>query len=436
MKDNKLLREFFKYTALNIFGMVGISVYILADTFFVSRGIGSGGLAALNIALPAYSLVNGCGLMLSMGGATKYSIAKGSENHKYADRIFTNTVFSALLMSVFFVLLGTFFSEKITLLLGADSEIFEMTNIYLKVILLFSPAFIFNNIFICFVRNDKNPNLAMISMLSGSLFNIVFDYIFIFPMKMGIFGAVLATGFSPVVGMLVMTAHKRKGSCGFHFVKSRISPRLILSSASLGFPSLVSELSSGIVIIVFNIIILKAAANIGVAAYGVIANLSMVLIAVYTGIAQGVQPLASKIYGKHDKYSMRKLLSYSVILCAAVSLAVYLGVYFSAELITSVFNSEGNVQLKEIAVPGLRYYFFGGLFAGLNIIAAVFFTSAEKPAPAHILSLLRGFILIIPAAFLLSSHWGIVGVWLSFPISEALTSAVGLLLLIKYREAF
>ena len=91
---------------------------------------------------------------------------------------------------------GVFFAGRISTILGANQKIWQMTTTYLKVLMLFSPAFIFNDIILCFVRNDSNPKLSMIATVSGSLFNVVFDYIFIFPCGMGMLGAVLATGFS------------------------------------------------------------------------------------------------------------------------------------------------------------------------------------------------------------------------------------------------
>ena len=91
MKKTSCLGEFMRYTSLNVLGMIGLSCYILADTFFIARGLGSDGLAALNIAIPVYSFVHGCGMMLGMGGATKYSIFRGQKMEQEGNRIFTNT---------------------------------------------------------------------------------------------------------------------------------------------------------------------------------------------------------------------------------------------------------------------------------------------------------------------------------------------------------
>ena len=170
---------------------------------------------------------------------------------------------------------------------------------------------------------------------------------------------------------------------------------------------MIAQLSSGIVMIVFNTIILKLEGNTGVAAYGVVANISLVIIAVYTGIAHGVQPLISTFYGVGNDRQTKTVLRYAVTTMLFVSAIVYLLIFIFAQPITSVFNSENNIGLQQIAVTELKLYFISTPFVGYNIILATFFTSIGKALPAHILSILRGLVLIIPMAFFLSAIWEI-----------------------------
>ncbi len=194
---------------------------------------------------------------------------------------------------------------------------------------------------------------------------------------------------------------------------------------SLGFPSLVTEVSSGIVIIVFNAIILRLAGNTGVAAYGVIANLSLVVVAVYTGIAQGIQPLMSRSYGNGAISGVKRILGYALVSAAVFSVVIYAAVFFGSDQITAVFNSENNLQLQNIANTGMKLYFTAILFVGFNIIVSVFFTSTERAFPADAISLLRGLLIIVPAAYLLSGLLGLTGVWLAFPATEFIVAVVG-----------
>lgn len=418
-------KEFIKYAALNMLGMLGLSCYILADTFFISKGLGANGLTALNLAIPVYSFIHGSGLMFAMGGATKFTIFKSQKKQDEMNRVFTNTICLTLCLAVCFILSGLFLSGTITRLLGADTAVEEMTNIYLKILLLFSPAFMMNDVLICFVRNDGNPKLPMLAMLSGSLVNIILDYIFIFPLHMGIFGAVLATGFAPLTSISVLSPHWIRRKNQFHFVKAAPCLRTIQSILALGVPSLITELSSGIVMIVFNMIILSLRGNTGVAAYGIIANLSLVIVSIYTGIAQGAQPLISRAYGYSDRKNTHRVLHDALITMGILSCAVYLLIFLFPDSIASVFNSEHNAGLQAMAVEGLRLYFTSVLFAGFNIIMSVYFTSIEKAIPAQVISLLRGFFVIVPMAFLLSMLFEMTGVWLALPATELLVSLAG-----------
>ncbi|WP_124100059.1 MATE family efflux transporter [Ruminococcus sp. Marseille-P6503] len=430
MIKSRCLRDFARYSSLNVLGMIGLSCYILADTFFVSKGLGANGLTALNLAIPVYSFIHGSGLMIGMGGGIKYSVQQSQNEHKSADRTFTNAVYLTAAFAAFFVLLGIFFSSVITSALGADESVFAMTKTYLQVILLFSPAFLMNNVLLCFVRNDGAPQLAMAAMLIGSLANIVLDWVFIFPCQMGIFGAVLATGTAPVISMLILSSHFIRGENRFHFTKCRPSGKLYAGIFAGGIPSLVTEVSAGAVMIVFNSIILRLEGNVGVAAYGVIANLSLVIIAVYTGIAQGIQPIISRSYGMRNAADINAVLRYALTSMLIFSAVIYASVFFGASQITNIFNSERSAVLQNIAEEGLRLYFTACPFAGFNIIISVYFTASERPLPANIISLLRGFFVIIPMAFLLSQLGKIRGVWCAFPATELLTAVIGLVFLI------
>lgn len=434
MKSNHLLTTFIKYTSLNITGMIALSCYILADTFFVSKGLGMAGIAALNLAIPVYSFIHGCGLMFGMGGATRYALLKSQKDDKGASAVFTNAMWMTVVLGISIFAIGLFFSDDITRMLGADQKVFAMTRTYLHTILLFAPMFLLNQLFICFVRNDGNPKLSMLAMIGGSLSNIVFDYIFIFPLQMGMFGAVLATGLAPVISMLILSPHVLKKKHQFHLIKQVRSFRTCNIISSMGLPSLITEFSSGIVIILFNTLILKLQGNTGVAAYGIIANLSLVVVATYTGLAQGIQPIISKYAGQKNEIHVQHILRYACCALLLISILVYGTIYIAGDQIITSFNSEHNAILQDIALQGLRIYFLVCPFVGFNIVLSTYFTSIGVSKPAHIISLLRGFIIIIPLSLLLSTLFEMNGIWFTFPICEGIGTIIGVYLFIKSRK--
>ena len=306
-----------------------------------------------------------------------------------------------------------------------------MTSIYLKVLLMFGPAFVLNNVMNAFVRNDGNPRLSMIAMLVGSFGNIILDYLLVIKFSMGMFGAVLATGFSPIMGLMVLSGHNVSENSNIKFKVAKIRASFIKSIIMLGIPSFVAEMSSGIVIFVFNIIILGLQGNVGVAAYGVIANLALVVISIYTGVAQGSQPLFSAAYGKNDKKMQKQLFEYAITAVTLISIVIYAVILLFANPITSIFNGEGNMQLQAIAVKGMYLYFTSILFIGMNIVMATYFAAREKVIPSYIISFGRGFVVIIPMAFIMSFLWKMTGVWLAMTVTEGIIAAVGVALIKK-----
>lgn len=426
MNQTANLRTFSRYTSLNMLGMIGISCYILADTFFVSRGTGATGLAALNIAIPAFNLLNGLGLMTGVGGATQFSICRAQNDTQGANRAFTNAVFLGLGIGALFLLLGIFGASPLAYLLGANAETFPLTSVYLRTLLSFSPFFVMNNVLLAFVRNDGDPGRAMRGMVIGSLSNIVFDYLFIFPLGMGMFGAALATGVSPIISILLQIGHLRKASRGFHLLRIRPQARALPALCAPGLSSLIGEASSGVVLLLFNLILLRLTCNTGVAAYGIIANLALVAIAIFQGLSTGMQPLVSHSSGEGDRVALRRLFRYGVVTALGIATLLYVLVCAFAEPVSAAFNSAGDPVLTGYAVPGLRIYFLGFWCAGLNIVSAAFFSASGHTATGFAISLVRGVAAIPPILFALAALFGVTGVWAAFPAVEAVTAILTL----------
>ena len=426
MQKQGTLREFGHYAMMNILGMIGISCYILADTYFVAQGTGSLGLAALNIAIPAYNLMNGIGLMLGVGAATQYTIARAQHDQKQADSVFTHAAALGLLLGLLFLIGGLCFAQPVARLLGADAQTLEMTTTYLRMLWCFGPFFVMNNVLLAFTRNDGAPTIAMCGMIAGSLFNIVFDYIFIFPCRLGMFGAALATGFSPFVSILVLSMHLRRPARGFHAVRTRLRVGRVPALCAPGLSSLIGEIASGVVLLLFNLVLLRLAGNTGVAAYGVVANLALVGIAIFTGLCTGMQPLVSRSSGMNDREQLRRLFRWSTVTALAIAAVLYASVFVFAEPLTAAFNSEHDPQLAEYAVGGLRIYFAGFLCAGFNMVAAAFFSASDKTMQGFIISLLRGVIVVPLVLFPLAWLLGVNGVWMTFPMVELVTAVAAL----------
>lgn len=416
-----------KYLIPNIFAMVGMSCYILADTFFISVSAGANGITALNLSLPIYGIMFAIGSMIATGSATKYSLLNAAGNES-AKNYFTNSIFWSLLISLIFVFMGIFIPDAVLKIMGADETILNTGLTYIKTALLFAPFFMLNYTFTAFVRNDNAPNIAMAATLSSSIFNIIFDYIFMFPMKMGMFGAALATGLAPIVSMLICMGHYLSKKNTIHLVKKLPSVSMLFGSCSLGISAFVGEISNAVTNIVFNYILLSLIGNIAVAAYGVVANISLVCIAIFNAIAQGLQPMASEAEGINNENMKKRVLKHSLKVGIVLAIILIILLWLFSKQITAVFNSEKSVEMANYAVTGLKIYCLGFPIAAVNIVNAGFFSATGRAKECSVISISRGIAAIAVFAFVLSRFLGIYGVWLAFPAAEIFTLIITLII--------
>ncbi len=429
-----MIREFCKYVFQNILGMIGVSLYILADTFFISRAAGANGMTVLNLSLPVYGVIFALGAMIGVGSATRFTILRAGGKEEEAKRYFFNGLIWILLISIPFILAGIFCPKNVVALMGGDAVISEIGKSYFGIFMIFTPFFMINSLFGAFTRNDGAPGTAMLATLSGSLFNIVFDYLLMFPLGLGFAGAALATGCSPIVGILICSTHILGPKSGVKLAAGRLSVKRLFRSCQLGISAFVGEMSGSVTTLVFNFLILALAGNVGVAAYGVVANLSVVAAAIFNGAAQGSQPLISKYYGAGQKKEETSILKMGVVLSLLISAALFLAVWTFTTPIASVFNKEGDPVLAAYAFDGLRIYFAGFFFAGFNVVATGYFSATERAKESFIISILRSVVAIIIFAVVLSRKFGMNGVWSSFAAAEGLTALLTVIFLYKGRK--
>ncbi len=281
-----------------------------------------------------------------------------------------------------------------------------------------------------FVRNDNRPRLAMIATVIGGITNIILDYIFIFNFKMGMTGAALATSIASFLNLTILLSHFFSRKCSLKFIKVKFTVNRLSRILLNGTPSCIIELSSGIVIFIFNIAILNIIGDIGVSAYSIIANISLVCTAIFTGIAQAVQPIISINYGAKKLDRVKIVKKMALISAAIVGCSFYiLGITFP-NYIVSLFTSETG-EIINITVNGIKYYFIGFLVMGFNIVLGSYYQSREYSGVSNFISLGRGIIFIVLGLVILPRLLGINGVWLTIIFSELMT-LISLFIYVKF----
>jgi Na+-driven multidrug efflux pump len=248
-------------------------------------------------------------------------------------------------------------------------------------------------------------------------------------------GAALATVLSPVLCLLILSTHR-------HFSKRSLSlrwaiPKLktVTQSVQLGLSSFLAEMSTGVSILVFNLVLIGLGGDIAIAAYGVLANILVVALSLFTGVAQGIQPLISRAANKEDRTTIQKTLAFGLRVSFVMAVGLYLVLFFLKYPIISAFNRENDPILIRLAAAGIPIFFLSLFDSSLNVVFSIFFSAIGHAKQAFTLALFRGYFFLIPLVLVLANFWGLTGVWASLPITELMTLLFAAYFLRQYQKA-
>ncbi|MCY6372089.1 MATE family efflux transporter [Clostridium ganghwense] len=420
-----LWKEFMKYAVPSVIGMMVSALYIVVDGIFVGRGVGASALAAVNVAVPLTTLMIAVTMMITMGGASIMSIKFGENKYEEGNNIFLQSIFLIVVISAVLSIIGVLFPQQLARMLGASDELLKGTADYLRYYLLFGIGFSGSLALSTFVRNDGNPNLAMFSLIVGAVTNIALDYMFIFIFHWGIAGAAIASGLGQLSSVIILLTHfaRKKGTLKLYMPK--LKKHELIRILKTGTPEFIVQLSPAVTIFAFNQVVISRLGEIGMAGYSIIGYISTVLLALFIGVSQGVQPLLSYNYGKRDYEKVNKVFKMGVKTNFAASLVIYGIILIFGQKIISVFN--GNEALIKLTYDAMIIYVLSFVIASINIVNVTYYQSTERSKIANIISTSRGMVFTIIFLIVLPHIIGNIGIWVSIILGEICT-----LLLILY----
>ena len=429
-------RSLLQFSFPTIVMMIFMSLYTMVDGVFVSRFVGTNGLSAVNIVYPVTSIVVAVGVMLATGGSAVIARKMGEGRSGEARQDFSMIVLVGIFLGISISLAGLIFIHPLLRLLGANDAVYGLCYDYAFVLLFFIPAGVLQMLFQTLLVTAGKPVLGLGITVLGGVANIVLDYVFIVPMEMGISGAAAATGIGysiPAVFGLIYFALYRKGS--LCFVRPVWRREVLFKSCGNGASEMVTNLSTAVTTLLFNVIMMRTLGENGVAAITIVLYAQYLLTAVYLGYATGIAPVFSFKYGCSDNRQIRKIFRISVCFilgCSAVSLGIAL--LFAGPIVT-IFAPEGN-PVYALAVHGFHLFSLCFLFTGVNIFASALFTAFSNGIISALLSFLRTFVFIVLGLLIMPEVIGVDGVWLAIPVAELLGMIVSLIFLWKKRNFY
>lgn len=426
-KISRLFRQLFFPTLV---GMIFNALLTLIDGVFVGQGVGSDGIAAVNIIAPVYMIVTGIGLMLGIGASVVASIQLSKNNNKAANIIMTQAFSVGTLLVSLFVLSGMLFPEPFARFLGSSDQLISHAVDYLFWILPGTIFLFFECVGMMLIRLDGAPKYAMMCNVVAAILNIGLDYIFIFPLEMGVKGAAIATTLATVAGGVMVLIYFLCCAKTLKFYRIKLSVTSILLTcrnigymAKIGFAAFLTEIAISVMMFTGNYVFMEYLGEAGVAAFSIACYLFPVLFSLSNAIAQSAQPIISYNYGLGDTSRVSKALGVSLftaLICGCLVSALVSG---GAHTICLMFLSP-EVEAFKLAVDGLPKFAICGIYFAINIAFIGYYQSLEKAYRAAIFTLLRGIIFIVPMFLCLPHILGISGLWYAIPAAELLTMIV------------
>ncbi|MGD6844653.1 MATE family efflux transporter [Bacillus infantis] len=427
---NKPVKKlFFHFFFPAVFGMLLMSVNMLLDGIFVGHGVGEIGLAGVNLAAPIFTVILAVSLWIGIGGGTNFSNAVGEGATEKARSSFTLAlaIFTGLLGAISVV--GYINIENIATWIGANEETLAPTTEYLRI--LFSLGWILGlqQLLSIFIRNDGRPMLGMVSLGVTSVVNIILNYIFIFEMGLGVYGAGLATVLAGAVGVAIFIPHFFKKQVVLNRLECAWSRQLAAQILAIGFPSLLAESGAFILVVGYNLSVVATLGTDGVTAFSVINYLHGFMFLAFFGIETAMQPMISYYHGAKKKIQMQETIALAEKTAVGLGLILFIiGCVFAPSLVR-LFGVNDSAII-ELAVEGIRLFFIGYLFIGIGFVYMTYFQSVRKVWSATAIILCRSYVLFLVYLIVLPKFLGVNGIWLSMPIAE-LTMAAIIVLIVR-----
>lgn len=436
LSEHFTYKKLIKFTIPTIIMLIFTSIYGVVDGIFLSNCVGSEAFAGVNLIMPAIMILGSIGFMIGTGGSALVSKTIGEGDAEKAKEYFSMLIYVLIIIGIILSIFGFIIIRPVSILLGAEGEMIETCVVYGRVLLVALVAFLLQNCFQSFLIVAEKPKMGLwISIIAG-ITNMVLDFLFIYVLKMGVFGAALATGISAFVGGIVPFVYfLRENDSSLRIIKTKFQLKTILNACTNGSSEMVTNISMSLVNMLYNFQLMKYAGADGVVAYGIIMYVGFIFSGTYLGYSLGSAPIIGYHYGAGNKEELKSLLKKSLQLLAVTSIVMTVAAEILSKPLASIFVSY-DAELLAMTTNAIRIYAISYIISGINIFASSFFTALNNGFVSAVISFLRTLVFQIAMIFILPIIWELNGIWFAVAFAEVLSLVVSIIFLVYNKKKY
>ena len=432
-KISRLLKQ---YALPAIIAQTAASLYNMVDSIFIGQGVGPLAISGLAVTFPLMNLSTAFGTLVGAGAAVMLSVLLGQKNYKAANKVLGNVVSLNIIIGLIFMAVALIFIDPILYFFGASENTLPYAKEYIRIILIGN---VITHVYFglnAAMRSSGFPKKAMALTIFTVVFNTILDPIFIFVFDMGIAGAAWATVLAQTVAMGIVLKHFSDKERAFHFEKGifKLDMRVAKDSLAIGMGPFLMNAAACLVTLFINQQLRDYSGDLGIGAYGICNRLIFMFIMICMGLNQGMQPIAGYNYGAKQYSRVKEVFWMTAKLGTVVTCICFIIGIFFPRVAVGIFTHDE--ALMDMASHGFRLLVIGFPIVGFQMIGTNFFQCLGMVKKSVILSLSRQILFLLPLLYALPLWHGASGVWMSFPISDALSALLTAILLRRLFKKF
>lgn len=431
IKKSKL-KSILRFSIPSIIAMLLETVITITDGYFTGNYVGENALAAINLGLPILYFYLGAGLCVGVGGTVISGKLLGARDSEKASEVFSQTIVTAAIVCAIISAAVFLLFSPIRKLLGAEGELSDAFTQYYRIMLGCYPLIVLGTVLGMFIRTDGKPQVCMVVSIASCIANVALDYLLVGRLALGVAGSAIASLTVQFLAVMVQAAYFLGKSRSIRFRRYRFDAAVNRETILNGSSEFIGEMASAISMFAFNYVLMKYVGPSGVAAFTILGFAMYGYSMIAIGFGQGLTTLVSICWGAKEWETAVRLRKITNRILFGMG-ALFAGFFMAlGKRYAGLFGCSAGVA--DMVSAGFRFYAVTFLIMGYDTINSMYFTSCGDALNSAIISFLRGIVLLLTFIFLFSAIWGMTGVWMAAPATEAITAMVSLYLIRKQEQ--